>query len=226
MAFTTAKLTTIAAAVAFPVALLSAVARADELAAPDMPTTEKSAPHAIDRAWLYLDDAKGRAPMTAIGTMSVAYTSVGTNPDPTSEPYRAFAGNTAQAGALATLGAEVGILPRVSLEALGQMQLGGEGPGVNPGAVAGARFQLSPPSWTAVHLTASAGYLRETWSTPADPADAKNAGGGAHGAWASVAAAFDIQRLRLGVTAFGEHVFAPGRDGVDVMLQPARATAS
>jgi hypothetical protein len=195
-----------------------AVVRADQPASSDMPGTERSTPHTIDRSWLYLDDARVADPGAVIGMTSVAYTSVGTNPDPTSAPYRAFAANTAQPGALTALGAEVGVVPRVSLEAVGQVQLGGEGPGVNPGAIAGARFQLSPPSWRNVHLMTSAGYLRETWSTPS-PHSAAAAAGGGDGAWASFAVAFDLPRLRLGLTTLGEHVFARGRDGVDVMVQ-------
>jgi hypothetical protein len=192
-------------------------ARADEASSSDMPGTERPAPRAIDRSWLYLDDARVADPAAVVGMTSVAYTSVGTNPDPTSAPYRAFAANTAQPGALTALGAEVGVLPRVSLQALGQMQLGGEGSGVNPGAIAGARFQLSPPSWRNVHVMGSVGYLRETWSTPSPRVAAP--AGGADGAWASFAVAFDLQRLRLGLTTLGEHVFARGRDGVDVMVQ-------
>jgi len=155
---------------------------------------------------------------------SVAYTSVAANPDPTSEPYRAFAANTGQPGTLTSFGAEVGVLPRVSFEALGQVQLRGDGPGVNPGAIAGARLQLAPPSWHNVRLTASAGYLRETSSAPAGadalrPPATSSAPAGADGAWASFALAVDLQRLRLGLTTLGEHVFAAGRDGVDVMVQ-------
>jgi hypothetical protein len=220
MAFARAKLTTV---LAVAVLLPGTVARADEPASVDMPSTDRPTPHAIDRSWLYLDDARVAEPGAVIGMTSVAYANVGSNPDPTSEPYRAFAANTAQPGALAALGAEVGVLPRVSLEALGQMQLGGEGTGVSPGAIASARFALSPPSWRNVHLMASGGYLRETWSTPSPDAaapglNAKGAGG-ANGAWASFAVALDLERVRLGLTTLGEHVFAPGRDGVDIMMQ-------
>jgi hypothetical protein len=217
MAFTNAKWTMALAAVGFSISAPATVARADEPASGDMSNTQHSTPRAIDRSWLYLDDARVADPGAVIGMTSVAYTSVGTNPDPTSAPYRAFAANTAQPGALAALGAEVGVLSRVSLEGLGQMQLGGEGPGVNPGALAGARFQLSPPSWHNVHLAASAGYLRETWTT--SPHAVATAAGGADGAWASFAASLDVDRLRLGLTTLGEHVFAPGRDGVDLMVQ-------
>jgi hypothetical protein len=88
---------------------------------------------------------------------------------------------------------------------------------VNPGVVAGARFELSPPSWREVHVLAGAGYLRETWSAPARDSSAQP--GGASGAWAALAVSADVHRLRLGLTTHGEHVFAPGRDGVDVMVE-------
>ncbi len=222
MACTIGKLTAITA-VAGAVLGGASVARADEPASADMPSTERPAPHAIDRSWLYLDDAQVAAPEAVIGMSSLAYANVGSNPNPTSAPYRAFAANTAQPGALASLGAEVGVLPRVSLEALGQMQVGGEGAGVSPGAIASARFELSPPSWRTVHLMASGGYLRETWSTPSPDGGAAETpakgSGGANGAWASFAVTADLERVRFGLTTLGEHVFAPGRDGVDIMME-------
>jgi hypothetical protein len=223
MTITSAQLTTAVATACLSISVLATVARADESASVDMPGTDRPTPHSIDRSWLYLDDARVAEPGAVIGMTSLAYANVGSNPDPTSEPYRAFAANTAQPGALAALGAEVGVLPRVSLEALGQMQLGGEGAGVSPGAIAAARFELSPPSWRTVHVMASGGYLRETWSTPKPDMGLQGSlakdSGGANGAWASFAVAIDLQRLRLGLTTLGERVFAPGRDGVDVMVQ-------
>jgi hypothetical protein len=74
-----------------------------------------------------------------------------------------------------------------------------------------------------VHLLVSGGYLRETWSAPVrDPADGEFSGGqpnGDNGAWAEAALSADVQRLRLGLTTHGEHVFADGRDGVDLMIK-------
>ena len=221
MAFTSAKSTMVLAVAGLSVSALEPVARADEPAFVDMPSTDRPSPHAIERSWLYLDDARVADPGAVIGMTSVAYANIGSNPDPTSEPYRGFAANTAQPGAIAALGAEVGVLPRVSLEALGQMELGGEGAGVSPGAIAAARFALTPPSWRTVHLMASAGYLHETWSMPSPNGNAREAAGsgGDNGAWASFAVAVDLERVRFGVTTLGEHVFAPGRDGVDIMVE-------
>ena len=192
-------------------------ATVDKLRADDAPS------HAIDRAWLYLDDAKVAEPYGIIATSSVSYTSVGSNPDPTSAPYRAFAFNTAQPGALVSLGGEVGLLPRLSVEALGQMDLGGQSRSASPGAVAGLRLQISPSTWQGVHVVASGGYLRETGSAPVvDRATGELAPGqpnGDNGVWMQAAVSADFKSLRLGLTAHGEHVFASGRDGVDLMIK-------
>lgn len=172
--------------------------------------------HSIDRTWLYLDDAHVAAPMTAIGMSNATYTSVGSHPSQ-------FGANTAQPGGLVSLGGEVGIVPRVSVMALGQMGFAGEGPGPSAGATAGVRFQLLPPSMQRTHLVLSGGYVREAWAAPVwndstsawIPAQPH----GDNGAWTQVAFSQDIERLRIGSTVHAEHVFSPGRDPLDVMLQ-------
>jgi hypothetical protein len=223
------------AAAALSVLALTSAARAAEppaaTAAPkggdsrpdDEPHAERASVQPIDRAWLYLDDAKVAPPGAVIGMTSVSYTSVGANPDPTSAPYRAFAFNTAQPGALASLGGEVGLLPRVSLMALGQVEIGGQAAAASPGAVAGLRFDLTPASLRSVHLLASGGYLRETWSAPVvDKTDGEVGPGqpnGDNGAWVEGAVSADIHEVRLGLTGHAEHVFADGRDSVDLMFK-------
>jgi hypothetical protein len=188
------------------------------------PPRDDASRHAIDRTWLYLDDARTPAQWAVIATTSASYTSVGNNPDPDSAPYRAFAFNTAQPGALLSLGAEVGLLSWLSVEAHGQVNVGGAADGASPGAIAGVRARLTPESWKSVHVVASAGYLRETWAGAVREGDGGDTftrpqSHGDNGAWAQAAISADIQRLRLGLTAHGEHVFADGRDGVDVMLK-------
>jgi hypothetical protein len=179
--------------------------------------------HAIDRTWLYLDDARVPAPLTAVGMSSASYTSVGSSPSRIYSPYRQFGANTAQPGAMLSLGGEVGILPRVSVMALGQMSFAGEGPSPGAGALAGVRFQLLPDSMRDTHLVLSGGYVREAWAAPVYNDDTESwipaQPHGDDGAWVQAAFAQDIQRLRLGTTVHAEHVFSQGRDAVDVMVQ-------
>ncbi len=204
------------------------IARADEPAAADAPKADDpSDKHAIDRTWLYVDDARVAAPLTVVGFTNVSYTDVGASPARIASPfpstYSAFAANVAQPGGMIGVGGEVGLVPHVSVMAVGQMGVGGEAASPNAGAIAGVRFQLLPSSWTHTHLVASVGYLREAWSGPVYDGDAKRwypgAPHGDNGAWFQAAFAGDVGRVRLASTVHGEHVFAGGKDSLDVMVQ-------
>jgi hypothetical protein len=202
----------------------STPAHADGAAPVDQPTDASAdSRHAIDRTWLYLDDAKIAAPLSAVAMSSFSYTSVGSSVSRVYSPYRQFAANTAQPGGLVSLGGEVGLLPRVSAMALGQMGFGGEVAGPNAGVVAGVRVQVLPASMHTTHLVVSAGYLHEAWAGPVFDDDtrlwAPAPPHGDDGAWVQAAFAQEIRRLRLGATVHGEHVFSGGRDAVDVMFQ-------
>ena len=208
------------------VLLAASPASAAEPPADSPPSEASDAPRAIDRTWLYADDARVAAPMQLVATSSLSYTSVGSAATREGAPfpytYNAFQGNTAQPGGMVAVGGELGLLPRLSVVALGQMGLGGEGPSPNAGAIAGLRFDLAPSSWKDVHLVASGGYLREAWQGPTYDDDANkwypaNANG-ANGAWAKVAIAADVGRARLAGAVNGEHVFSDGRDPIDVMV--------
>lgn len=197
---------------------------------PDAPGSTGTTSRQIDRTWLYADDGRVAAPWTVVGTTSASYTSVGSSPGRIASPfpsswYSGFGGNTAQPGGMVSLGAEAGILPHVSIVALGQMGFGGAEGTTSPdaGAIAGLRFQVLPSSWEHVHLAVSWGYLRQasvgpvhdestdTWIAPV--------AGGANGAFGQVAFTAETGRLRMAATVHGEHVFSPGRDGVDMMVQ-------
>jgi hypothetical protein len=189
---------------------------------PDQPSPEDdAASRAIDRTWAYLDDSRVAAPLRVVAMTSATYTNVGSDPSRVYSPYRAFGANTAQAGTMLTLGGEVGLLPHVSVLALGQMGFADGGPGA--GALAGVRVQLLPSSMQSTHLVLSAGYVREAYAAPTYDDDAgawrPAPNHGDDGAWAQVAFVQDVQRLRLGTTVHAEHVFADGRDPVDVMVQ-------
>jgi hypothetical protein len=193
---------------------------------PDVVRSEGESPRAIDRTWLYADDARIPAPLTVIGMSSTSYTDVGSSPFrvaavtvPTK--YTAFDANTAQPGVMFAVGGEVGLFSRVSIVALGELGLDGEN-GTNGGAIAGVRLRVSPSSWTHLHMVVSAGYLRESWEGPVfdDDTGKWNPGhpNGDNGMWFQAAVSGDLGRLRLVGNVHAEHVFADGRDPLDVMV--------
>lgn len=199
-----------------------------EGAPPDRPVTAQNPERTqIDRTWLYADDARVAAPMTFVAMTNASYTNVGPSPtrivSPYPNTYNSFASNTAQPGGMVSAGGELGLLPRLSVMALGEVGFGGMESGVSGGAIAGLRVSLLPTSLHNLHLVASGGYLREAWQGPVFNDDTgKWSGGSPHGdngAWVQVAISGDIQRLRLAGTVHGEHVFADGRDPLDLMIE-------
>jgi hypothetical protein len=228
---------------AFALALVAHTAHGDELStmngpppAVDKPMPEDDAArHAIDRTWLYVDDAHVAAPLVFVETSSVSYTSVGNSPSRIVSPfpscsapcnsYNSFAGNTATPGGMIDVGGEVGLLPRFSVMAIGQIGVGGSDnvPSPNAGLIAGVRFQALPSDWKNTRLAFSAGYLREAWQGPVYDDDTKTWSGGSpngdNGAWIQGAFSGDIDRFRLAATLHGEHVFSAGRDPLDIMVE-------
>jgi hypothetical protein len=158
-------------------------------------STTSPALEVAPRPWLYLDDPSLPAPLHV-----VAFTRATYSRDDES-PTRPFGANVSRPGGIVEAGAEVGLFPRLSLAASGF----GGGDQMGFGALAGLRYEpfagLFSPS---THLVFSGGYLHEL--------------NGGDGAWARVGFAQDISRLRLGATVHGEHVFATGRDAVDVLV--------
>jgi hypothetical protein len=208
-------------AAADPMGASSSDARPDKAVDADQEASKEFvAKHQIDRTWLYVDDARIAAPLVVIGMSNLSYTDVSSSP---TRIYNALAANTAQPGGMVSLGAEVGLLPHVSIMALGQMGFGGLGPSPNAGMIAGVRVQLTPLSWQTFHVVASGGYLREAWQGGVYDDDSGTTTNGSpngdNGAWMQVAVSGDIKRLRLAGAVHGEHVFADGRDAVDVMVQ-------
>jgi hypothetical protein len=212
--------------------LLSApvAALADDLpipANPDVVLPDAPDRHAIDRTWLFADDARVPLPLTVIGMASTSYTNVGSSPFrpagiPVPTKYSAFDGNTAQPGVMMSVGGEIGVFPRVSVMALGQLGVAGETGHPNGGGIAGLRLLLTPLSWKNLHVVASAGYLREAWEGPIfdDDKGVWTPGNpdGDNGVWFQGAIAGDVGRLRMVGNLHAEHVFADGRDPLDIMV--------
>ena len=231
------------ALLAVPLVMLAAgTARADEAAVTEQPADDGPAGRAqIDRTWLYGDDARVPLPLTAVATSSLSYTSIGNSPTRISYPqpnigscvnaaggaqpcYSNFAGNTAQPGAMVLVGGELGLLPRTSLQANVMAGLGGgtDVPSPNLGATASLRFSVLPDSLRHLHLVLSTGYIREAWGGPVYNDDTgkwlPGNPNGDNGAFIQGAISGDVGPVRLAGTLHGEHIFAEGRDPLDVMV--------
>jgi hypothetical protein len=187
---------------------------------------------AIDRTWLYLDDARIPAPLHLVMLTNVSYTNVGSPTRLASNNYNSLGMNTAEPGAMVGVGAEMGLFSHVSIAATLQVGFGGQGqisngvqvPSPNAGLIAGVRVQAFPSAWRDTHMVVSAGYLREAWQGPVydDDTNTWKPGKpyGDSGAWAQVAFSQDfVNRVRLAATVHVEHIFADGRDPLDVMIQ-------
>jgi hypothetical protein len=204
----------------------SSPAFADEPVNPDVVRSDTAERHAIDRTWLYADDARVPDPLILIATGNSSYTNVGSSPTRISgvtvpTRYAAFDANTAQPGAMFAVGGELGLFSHVSVMALGQLGVAGEN-GTTGGAIAGLRVQVLPSRLRHLHLTLSGGYLRESWEGPVydDDTGKWNPGNpnGDNGMWFQAAISGDVGRLRMVGNVHGEHVFADGRDPLDVMV--------
>jgi hypothetical protein len=183
----------LAAPLALVVLAFAAVADAD---GPDNLSASGASPwtpQVAPRPWLYLDDPSVPAPMHVVAFSRATYTK-------DASPTRPFGANLARPGGVVEAGGEVGLVRGLSLGASGF----GGGDQLGVGALAGLRFAPFDGVWQSTHAVVSGGWLHEL--------------NGSDGAWMRVSLAQDIQRLRLGATVHGEHVFAGGRDPVDVLV--------
>jgi hypothetical protein len=181
---------------AFALALLAAPARAD--APPDglvAPAPVENAP--APRPWLYLDDPRTPSQLGVVAFSRLTYTGVGAS------PTRPFGAETARPGGVGEVGGEVGLLPFLSAQA---SAFAGTGYASAAGAVGGmAGLRLSPFDKNgATHASLSGGWIRGL--------------DGNNGTWGRVAFAQDVGRVRLGTMVHGEHIFAQGRDAMDLMV--------
>jgi len=185
-------------AVVAAVAFAAPVVRGEP--APDVQV--EAGPEIAPRPWLYLDDPLLAAPMHALAFSRATYTA-----DPS--PTRPFGANISRPGAVVELGAEAGLLPRLSLAA----SAFGGGDQLGFGALAGLRWAPFDGTGKATRVVVSGGWLRELDAI------------GSNGAWLRFAITQDIRRLRLGATLHGEHVFATGRDPIDVLVMAGASYA-
>jgi hypothetical protein len=122
------------------------------------------------------------------------------------------------------IGGELGLVPHVSVQGMAMVGFAGAGgvPSPDVGALASLRFSLLPDAWKHLHLVLSGGYLREAWGGPVFNDDTgkwlPGSPSGDNGMFFQASMSGDIHRLRLAGTLHGEHVFADGRDPLDVMV--------
>jgi hypothetical protein len=149
------------------------------------------------RRWLYLDDPRTPAILGAVAFSRLTYTGIGAS------PTRPFGAETARPGGTFEMGGEVGLTSFLSAQASAFAATGFGPESAAAGGMAGLR--LSPfAKESGTQAAASAGWIRGL--------------DGRDGAWGRVSVAQDIGRVRLGTMLHGEHVFAAGRDALDVMV--------
>ena len=181
-------------ALAGPAEAEPASAEVADAVAPARPSTPDP-----PRRWLYSVDPAAPAAGHVVAGLGVGYAPIDKGVG------RPFAGDLAHAGAVFDVSAEVGLARFASI--VGQGLMAGQGGG---DVAAGAMLGISLHPWPAkggpipLDVAVSGGYLREL--------------AGANGAWGRVAIAGDLGALRLSASALGQHVVAPNRDGVDLVM--------
>lgn len=152
--------------------------------------------HEVEQPFSFLVDPHGPAPRQVLAGYALAFSS-------SAGAIRPVPGHFDSAGVVHALTLEAGVLSRLSLyataliaEPLGVSDVG------NAAVQAGARLLLTPPAWDRFRLVAELGFLREF--------------GAALGMTGELTGSYDVGRVRLAAAVHVEHVFAAGRDPVDV----------
>jgi hypothetical protein len=150
----------------------------------------------VEQPFLYLVDPHGPAARQVLAGYALAFSS-------SAGAIRPIPGHFDAEGVVHALSLTLGVVDRVQLygatmiaQSIGQSEVG------SVAVQAGARAILTPAHWTRFKLMVQAAFLREF------SADL--------GVTGEVTATYDVGRVRLAAAAHVEHVFAPGRDPVDL----------
>jgi hypothetical protein len=171
----------------------SGTANADE----DLPalTTVRTTP--VEQPFLYMVDPHGPQARQVLAGYSLAFSS-------SAGAIRPIPGNFDSEGIVHTLSLEVGALDILRVYAQ-TMIAEAIGTSTDVSAVAlqvGARVLLTPPRWQRFRVMLTGAFLREF--------------GADLGAFGEVTVTYDVGRVRLAAAVHVEHIFAPGRDPVDM----------
>jgi hypothetical protein len=164
-------------------------------AADDRPVDTRPAPTA-EQPFLYLVDPHGPAARQVMTGYSLAFSS-------NEGAIRPIPGHFDAEGVVHTLALEVGVLSRLRL--YGTTMIAQPIGTSDVGAVAlqaGARVLLTPPAWQRFRLMLEGAFLREFGSDV--------------GLIGEVTGTYDLGRVRLAMAVHAEHLFAAGRDAVDL----------
>ena len=150
----------------------------------------------VEQPFLYLVDPHGPAARQLVAGYALAFSS-------SSGAIRPIPGHFDAEGVVHALSLAVGITDRVQLwgatmvgQAIGQSEVG------SVAVQAGVRGLLTPARWTHFKLMVQAAFLREF--------------GADLGVTGELTGSYDLGRVRFAAAAHLEHVFAPGRDAVDL----------
>jgi hypothetical protein len=178
----------------------AASAQSSDGAQPDLEVSLGTPPargQAGNGGWLFSDSTRVPSPGSAAVITRLTYSA-------SDSPTRPFASNVGSPGTMAELGGELGLLPGLSLQAVGVQGTSFKTGATASGAIAGMRYSLLPAGWN-TQVVVSGGWLHEL--------NARS-----NGAWGRVQLGWERGALRTSVAVHGEHVFNTGRDGVDLMV--------
>lgn len=167
-------------------------------AAEDRPVTDAAERAPYEQPFLYMTDTHGVAPRQVVAGYSLAYSS-------DAGAIRPVPGHFDQQGVVHGVALEAGLLSRLSIygtaliaQPLGQSDVG------NVAVQAGARVTLTDPRARRLRLVVQTGFLREF--------------GADYGLVGEVTGSVDLGRVRLAAALHGEHIFAHGRDPIDLYV--------
>jgi hypothetical protein len=179
-------------AIVFVLGLAPPARAAEDRAAPSAVRTEPT----VEQPFLYLVDPHGPAARQVVAGYALAFSS-------SPGAIRPIPGHFDAEGVVHALSLTVGVVSRLQLyistmiaQPVGQSEVG------SVALQTGARVLLTPPAWQRFRLMGDVALLREF--------------GTDLGVISELTASYDIGRVRLATAVHGEHIFAPGRDALDL----------
>lgn len=150
----------------------------------------------LEQPWLYMQDTRLPAPKQLVAGYALAFSS-------SAGAIRPVPGHFDQEGVVHTIGLQAGVVPRLTLygTALVAQPIGHSDVG-SVAVQAGARVLFTDPRAQHLRVMGEVAFLREF--------------GADLGVVAQLTGSYDVGRVRLATTVHAEHLFARGRDPIDL----------